>query len=122
MVTVFAREITDNLASLVRKVDEQVGKHKDDKLSSFVVVLTDDPDKIESKLKELAEKHDIEDVPLTLFDGDAGPPSYKIAKDADVTVLLWRKTEVKANHAFSKGELDEKAIDKIIADIPKILE
>ena len=122
MVTVFAREITDNLASLVRKIDEQVGEHKDEQLSSFIVLLTDDPDAAETKLKELAEKHKIDDVPLTVFDGEAGPPSYKISKDADVTVLLWRGTEVKVNHAFAKGELDEKAVDKIVADVPKILE
>lgn len=122
MVTVFAREITDNLTSLVRKIDEQVGEHKDEQLSSFIVLLTDDPDAVETKLQELAEKHKIDDVPLTVFDGEAGPPSYKISKDADVTVLLWRGTEVKVNHAFAKGELDEKAVDKIVADVPKILE
>jgi hypothetical protein len=122
VVTVFAREITDNLASLVRKIDEQVGEHKDEQLSSFIVLLTDDPDTVESKLKELAEKHKIDDVPLTVFDGEAGPPSYKISKDADVTVLLWRRTEVKVNHAFAKGELDEKAVDKVVADVAKILE
>ena len=122
MVTVFAREITDNLASLVRKIDEQVGEHKDEQLSSFIVMLTDDPDDVETKLKELAEKHKIDDVPLTVFDGEAGPPSYKISKDADVTVLLWRRTEVKVNHAFAKGELDEKAVDKVVADVSKILE
>ena len=122
MVTVFAREITDNLASLVRKIDEQVGKNKDEQLSSFIVLLTDDPDAVETKLKELAEKHKIDDVPLTVFDGEAGPPSYKIAKDADVTVLMWRSTEVKVNHAFAKDELDEKAVDKVVSDVSKILE
>jgi hypothetical protein len=122
VVTVFAREITDNLASLVRKIDEQVGEHKDEQLSSFIVLLTDDPDAVETKLKELAEKHKIDDVPLTVFDGEAGPPGYKISKDADVTVLLWRRTEVKVNHAFAKGELDDKAVDKVVADVSKILE
>jgi hypothetical protein len=122
VVTVFTRELTDNLASLVRKVDEQVGKHKDKQLSSFVVLLTDDPDEAESRLKEFAEKHKIENVPLTVFDGEAGPPSYEISKDAEVTVLMWRKLEVKVNHAFGKDELDEKSVDKIVADVSKILE
>jgi hypothetical protein len=122
VVTVFAREITDELTSLVSKIDEKVAEHKDDQLASFLVVLTDDPDDVETKLTELAEKHEIKDVPLTLFDGEAGPPSYKIAKDADVTVLLWRRTNVKVNHAFAKDELDEKKVDAIIADISKILE
>jgi hypothetical protein len=29
---------------------------------------------------------------------------------------------VKANHAFRKGELSEGAVEKIVADVPKILE
>jgi hypothetical protein len=122
VINVFAREITDDLASLAKKIDEQVGKHKDQQLSAFVVVLTDDPDAAETKLKELAEKHKIEHTPLTVFDGEAGPPSYKISKDADVTVLMWRKHDVKVNHAFEKDELDSKGVDKVVGDVSKILE
>ena len=47
-------------------------------MRAFVVLLTDDPDAAEEKLKELAEKHGIENTPLTIFDGEAGPPKYKI--------------------------------------------
>ena len=49
------------------------------------------------------------------------PEKYKIAKDAEVTVLLDENFTVKANHAFKKGELNAKAIDKIAADVPKIV-
>ncbi|MBW3542934.1 MAG: hypothetical protein KY476_21950 [Planctomycetes bacterium] len=122
-MTVFAREMTDDLASLVKKIDKQIAEHEDKQLKSFVVLLTDDPDATEEKLTETAKKHGIsENVPLTLFDGTAGPPKYKIAEDADVTVLLWTKQEVKANHAFKKGEFNAKAVDKVMADLPKILE
>jgi hypothetical protein len=37
-------------------------------------------------------------------------------------VVLYREHLVKANHAFRKGELDAKAIEKIVGDIPKIVE
>ena len=121
-MTIFARDITDNLASLVKQVDEQVGKHQNKQMAAFVVLLAEDEDAAAGKLEELAKKHGIKDVPLTVFDGTAGPPEYKIAKDADVTVLLWKKQSVEANHAFAKGGLDKKGIDAVIADTSKILQ
>jgi hypothetical protein len=121
-VTIFARDITDDLASLVKQVDEQVEKNGSKQMKAFVVVLAEDADAAAPKLEELAKKQGIKNVPLTIFDGAAGPPSYKIAKDADVTVLMWRGLKVKANHAFKKGELNEKGTEAVVADAPKILE
>ena len=121
MVNIFAREITDNLAGLVKQVDEIVEKNKDKKMAAFLVVLAEDADAASAKLEEMAKKHDIKNVPLTIFDGEAGPAKYKIAKDADVTVLMWTKQSVKVNHALEKGKLDASATKKIIADTETIL-
>ena len=108
-MNVFARELTDDLASLVKQLDEVVGKNETEKMAGFVVLLTEDPDAAEAKLKEFAEKHGIKNMPLTTYGSSSGPPSYKIAKDADVTVMMWRQINVKANHAFEKGGLDKDA-------------
>lgn len=121
MVAVFAREITDDLTSLVKQIDSVVGKNEDKKMASFVVLLTEDADEVAPKLEALAEKQKIANTPLTIFDGVAGPPNYKIGKDADVTVLMWRGLEVKVNHALAKGELKADTIKKIVADTSEIL-
>ena len=121
-MSIFARELTDDLASLAKQIDEKVAENKGKKMAGFVVVLTEDPDAAAPKLEEIAKAKDIENVPLTIFDGEAGPPSYKIAQDADVTVLMWKGLEVKANHAFKKGELNEAKIKEIVSDTSKILE
>ena len=121
MVSIFAREITDDLAGLVKKADEFVAKHKDEKAEAFLVLMTDDPDAAEEKLKALAEKTKVT-IPLTIFDGKTGPKNYKIAEDADVTVLLWRGKSVKANHAYKKGELNKEEIGKIAESTKKILD
>ena len=121
MVNVFAREITDNLTSLVKQIDEKVVANADQKMAAFVVLLTDDPDAAEPRLKELAEKHKIENTPLTVYDGVAGPENYKIAEKADVTVMMWVGGEVKVNHVFEKGKLDKKAVASIVRDTEKIL-
>ena len=121
MVTIFARKITDNLTSLVKKIDGVVGENKKNRMAAFVVLLSDEPDSAEKKLKRLAKKQGIKNTPLTIFEGVSGPKNYKVAKDAEVTVLMWINKEVKVNHAFAKGGLDEEAIKKIVEDTSKIL-
>ena len=124
MVNIFTRKITGDLTSLVKKIDEIVQKNKKRKMAAYVVLLSDSPDADEKKLKELAKKEKIsKNVPLTVFEGVSGPESYKVAKDAEVTVMMWvgRQRNVKVNHAFRAGELKKASINKIVADTAKIL-
>ncbi len=121
MVNVLTREITDNLTSLVKKIEKIVAANSDKQMAAFVVHLTDDPDASEVVLKKLAKKHKIVKTPLTNFDGLAGPPVYNIAEKADVTVMMWVGTKVKVNFALRKGELTKKKIDEIVAATAKIL-
>src|SRR5262249_47098152 len=116
---IFAREVSDPLTSLVKKIDSATAKNSDAKMGSFVVFLDDNPD-LEPKLKDLAKKEQLDQVVLCI-DNPAGPQRYKIAKDADVTVVLYVHSEVKANHAFKKGELHDKHVDQVVADLAKIL-
>jgi hypothetical protein len=116
---VFAREVSDPLTSLVKKIDAAVAKNSDCSMGSFVVFCSDE-EGLDNKLKELAKKEKIDKVILTI-DNPQGPQQYNVAKDADVTVVLYEKREVKANFAFKKGELKDKDIDKVIADLSKII-
>jgi hypothetical protein len=110
------------LTGLVKQLEASVEKNTDKKLCVFVVVLTDDADATAKKLEALAEKENVNNVPLTLVEGNAGPPEYKIAKDAEVTVMLWKGQQVQANHAFRKNELHKKQIDAVMADVAKLVE
>lgn len=122
MVAIFTRSITDDLTSLVKQIDEQVAKNEDKKMASFVILLSNDADGDEAKLKALAEKAGIKHVPLTIFDGVAGPPNYKIAEDAEVTVLHWLGRKTVVNHAFAKGKLDKDGVKNVVESTAKILE
>jgi len=122
VVTVFTRELTDSVKDLVKKIDAKVGENKDKKMAAFVVVLTEDPDAVEPKLESLAKDSKIASTPLTIVEGDAGPPEYKLAKDAEVTVMMWVDSEVKVNQSFAKGKLDKKAVDGLVAETKKILQ
>jgi len=120
VVSIFAREITDDLASLVKQIDKKVAENKDKKMAAFVILLSDDPDADEGKLKAFAKKHGIKNVPLTIFDGPAGPPRYKIAEKAKTTVTMWSGLKVKVGKGFD-GKLTSKQISSIVAATPKIL-
>jgi len=122
VINVFARELTDDLASLVKQLDAVAGDNQEKKTTGFIVLLSEDPDADETKVQEFAEKNGIKHLPLALFDGVAGPPKYSLAKEADVTVHLYVKKEIKANHAFAKGDLTAAAIKQVVADTSKILE
>ena len=116
VAAVFAREITPGLTSLVKKLEQSASEGK--KAGAFVVLMTDD-DKAEAKLKELAEKENLKKVVL-MVDNPAGPSDYKIAKEADVTVLLYEKKEVKKNFAFEKGKFTDKDAAEVVAAMKEL--
>jgi hypothetical protein len=117
---IFARGISDPLTSLVKQIDSATAKHTDRRLGSFVVFLNDE-EGFEKKLQELAKKENLEHTPLMVMSNPTGPSGYEIAKDADVTVVLYVKRVVKVNHAFKKGELKSADVEKIVGELPGIL-
>src|SRR5437660_311848 len=117
---IFAREVSDSLTSLVKKIDAETAKNSKAKMGSFVVFMSDD-EKLGDKLKTLADKQGLKRCVLTI-DNPAGPKEYNVAKEADVTVVFYNQRKVLASHAFKKGELNSAAIEKVMADLPKILE
>jgi len=118
---IFARGVSDSLTSLVKKIDDATDKNSKSKMGSFVIFLNDD-EALPSKLKSLASKEGLKKCVLAIDNGNpTGPKGYEIAKEADVTVVLYNKRKVESNHAFKKGELNDQAIQQIVSEIPKIL-
>ena len=118
MVCVFARKTSEPLTSLVKQIDEQIAKHNG--LKSFVVITPKKGEQPADALKTLAKDAGITHVPLTVGESPDGPPDYEVAKDADVTVLMWKRHKVRVNHAY-KGALTADDIRTIVDDIPKLL-
>jgi hypothetical protein len=118
VVLVFGRGITDPLTSLAKKLDAAVGKHKAARLRAVLVILRDDAE-TERALKELGERQGIEKVSLAVMPD--GPKDYKLSKEAEVTVVVYDRYKVEANHSFRKGELNDKAVETILADVSKVV-
>jgi hypothetical protein len=115
---VFAKTADGSLTSLVKKVEAAVNTNKSADLRAFVV-LTSDAKGLEEKLKKLAESEKIDKTVLTI-DNPGGPEGLQLSSDADVTVVLYVRKQVKATTGF-KGTLTDKDIDQALADLPKIL-
>jgi hypothetical protein len=118
---VFTREITPEVANLIANLDKQVGENKAKDMAGFVVLLTDDADAGAKKLTKLKEEKGIKNVPLTVFDGNAGPEKYQIAKDAAVTVLMWTKGHFTVSHGFATPKLSDDQVKTVASDTSKIL-
>ncbi len=130
MVAIFARSTTDKLASLVKQLDELVEKDWEKKdadeefigLRGFVVLISIDRDSAQEQLESMAHKQGIKSIPLAIYDApDGGPHPYRIAKDADVTVIL-HKGAVVNNHAFREGMLNQMGITAVIRDAIRLSE
>jgi hypothetical protein len=121
VVSIFTREVNEELATLVKEIDQVVGQKQGEKMAAFVVVLTDDPASKTDSLKALASKHGIKNTPLTTYEDAMGPPSYKISKTADFTVMMWVDSELKVNETFQKGQLTKQKVTQMVEKTDSIL-
>lgn len=119
MVMIFARELSPGAVALIKKLDAATAAKADAGLASCVIVLTDATD-FGAPLAKWAGGEKIANTVFATYAKD-GPAKYAIAPEAAVTVLLYTKQTVKANHSFRAGELTEKNVDTVLADLGKIL-
>jgi hypothetical protein len=115
---IFAREVSPTLTTLIKKIDAATADHQGEHMGSFVVFLKFN-EQMARQVKQLADKEGIQNTVLSL-DNPAGPQAYRVSKNAEVTVVLYTNRTVKANYAFRKGELNEKQVTQIVADLSKI--
>ena len=116
---IFARDLSEPLTRLIKCLDEATAREKERGLASSAIFLSDDAHQVQ-KLKQLVVREKIEHIILRTYKAE-GPKDYRLAKDADVTVILFSDRVVKASRAFRKSDLEEKDIDAVIADLVKIL-
>ena len=119
-VIVFARSLSDPLGTLVGGLDRAVRDHKADGLRAWVTFLADDQPALDPQLVKWGQRYAVRAVPLAVFEDAAGPPAYRLQRDADVTVLLAVKQKVLRAYAFRAGELTDARIALVVGDLVKI--
>jgi|SRR5437660_5097159 len=118
---IFARDLSDPLGKLAVKLDKALVEHKKADLRGWVTFLGEDQLGLDPRIVAWGKKHAIRGLPLGVFEDLVGPPSYRLARDADVTVLLFVKQKVVANYAFRSGELSDNKIGDVMKALPRIL-
>jgi hypothetical protein len=121
-VIVFARRLDDPLAKLVGGIDKLLADNKKAELRGWVTFLHDDQTAFDPQVVDWAKKHAIRNVPMAVFEDPVGPPTYKLNRDAEVTVILFTKHKVINNFAYRTGELTEERIAEVLKAIPGLVE
>ncbi len=120
VICIFARRITKPLTGLLEALDARIESEKDG-LKALVIVLTEDAEKTVAGLETLAERRALTRVPLTLISNTHGPQDYKIADQAEVTILMWKGATVRFNRAFPVGKMTDADVDNILRGLPKVM-
>ena len=118
---VFARKLSDPLAKLLLKFDEAVAAQPKEAMRSWMTVLGEKTASLDD-LAKWSKSTGFKNLPLGVFDDADGPPSYKLNKEAEITVLLFVNKQVIGNFAFREGELNDEAIKKISKVLEKLTE
>jgi hypothetical protein len=119
-VIVFARTPDDALGKLTRGLDKALVEHKASELRAWVTFLNADQTTFDPKVVEWSKKQAIRGVPLSVFEDADGPPSYKLSRDAEVTVLVFVKQKVVNNFAFRAGELTDEHIAEVLKAVAAV--
>ena len=119
VVMVYTRTINAPVTRLLKKLDDATATHQKERLGSYTVLLCDPLDR-EKELTALAENEKVQHSHLAM----AVPHQRfqaRFGAEAETTVILaTSQRQVKASYAYRKGELKDKDIEQILADLPKI--
>jgi hypothetical protein len=86
-----------------------------------VTLLDDGKPDADGRLVAWGRAQGVRRVPLGVFTDGDGPPAYRLARDAEVTVLLFVRQKVVLNYAFRPGELTPAAAAEVVAAVPRLL-
>jgi hypothetical protein len=120
-VVIFARTLTEPLGKLAQRLDKAVLDHKKAQLKSWITLLSDDQTGLDPKAVAWSRKIALSNVPIGIFEDTSGPPNYRLAREADVTVVLFTKRKTVATFAYRAGEFDLAQVDRVMKALPGIL-
>ncbi len=119
-IVVFARSLNPTLGKLLNQLDSAAQQQKNSGCKVWMTLLTEKADL--NGLAKWAQQQGLKSCPVGAFEDPDGPPSYKLNKEADVTVILFTQQKVVANFAFRAGELDDTAIATVMKSVPRLFD
>lgn len=106
---------------LLRGLRDAVREHRERRFFAWVVFLpaaggVPEPE-LERQAAAFARLHRCTSLPVSVLADPRGPPGYRIAPEAAVTVLLIRSGKVLRNRSYRDGEWTGRAADALLQEI-----
>jgi hypothetical protein len=124
---IFAREVSDPLTGLVKAIDKQLEesfprRKNGNRFGVFVVFCSNDPG-LPKQLQSLIAREGLKHVVFSLSeDRSQGPPRYRVARDAELTVAVYQdRRRVVANFVLDSVDLTADRADEVVAALRKVL-
>lgn len=124
---IFAREVSGSLIGLVKAIDKQLEPFAGrpfhmERPGVHVVFCSDDPN-LKERLDALIAREGIKHVVFSISKNKAqGPPRYRIAREAELTVVIYRDQDVVvSNYVLDSIGLTAEKGDEIVKSLKQVL-
>jgi hypothetical protein len=121
----FSRGTDPASERLLKRIRDAVREYRERKLFAWMVLLgptgTASETALERAAYSMAEHASSTEIPVTALGDPAGPPGYRIAPDAYVTLLIFRSGKVLYNRAYTAKEWTPRAADEALKVLPSLL-
>jgi hypothetical protein len=117
-VVVFGRSLNANTAKLLASLDQEMTKRKDAGFKAWFTLLSDKADL--DPIAKWSQQTGLKNLTVGIYEDADGPPSYKLTREAEVTVLVFAKKQVLANFALRAKELTDKKLQEILKSLGKL--
>jgi hypothetical protein len=121
-VIVFARNPSDELGKLAGRLDRALAEHKASDLRAWITFLGKEPETFDRPLLDWSKQHGLKSLPIGTFKEDDGPPTYRVARAADVTVVLFVARKVQATFGFRDQELTDDAVGRVLEAVRQLVD
>jgi hypothetical protein len=122
VVMIFARQVTPALLSLIQRLETVTAASTagaEESLGSCVIVCSDS-ENVPGQLAGLAKQMQLKHLVLAVSKA-AGPASYNLNPEAELTILLYRRAQVLANYSFRAGEFTAQYVEPVVAAVGQML-
>lgn len=120
-VIVFARSSSDTFGQFLQQLDRDFSKYQNAKLHAWVTFVGVPQQAKDAEISSWSKKLGLRYIPLGICEDEAGPPSYHLNRDADLTILLVKQNKVVHNLAFRQNAFNEADAKKAISLLPSII-
>ena len=120
-VVVFARNPSDALGKLAGKLDKALAEHKSAELKSWITFIGKDHETCDPLLVDWSKQHGLKALPVGALKEKDGPPTYLVAHEADVTVVLFVRRKVVGTFAFRADELTDTTANRVLEALPRLV-